>query len=213
MKDSHARLSAAALAAMALIAMLPPLAYAMGEHGSFLTGLWRMVRAFTITTNLLVGLVFLRIAIQGRDAVPPLAFGAVMVAIMLVGAIFNLLLDHMHFETVAAYLGDRVHHVVLPIAAPLWWLAFARKGAFRLRMAFLWTLYPLLYTIYLFARASFEPADGANRYIYFFLDVDTLGWLRVATNIGGLALLWTVAGLVLVWVDGRLFAARSRASL
>lgn len=204
MTNAAARLSAAAIAAMALIAMIPPFGYAMRDHDTLLAAVWALLRAFTITTNLLLGLVFLRIAWGGREAVSALLLGGAMLAIMFVGVIFNLLLDNMTFETVWAWLGDRVHHVVLPIAAPVWWLAFARKGAFGWRAPFVWMLYPLAYVGYLVARAQFEPAGAPNRYIYFFLDADSLGWGQVALNIGGLALVFVSAGCGVVWLDERL---------
>lgn len=208
MTDATARLTAALIALIALLAMIPPLANSAAEHGGLLTGMWRLARYFTILTNLLVGIAFARIALKGRGAVPPVLLGGVMLAIVLVGAVFNLLLGQLPYAAVWDMLTDKAHHAIVPLAVPLWWLAFAPKGALTWRAPLRWTLYPLAYSAYVLLRAWAEGAGEPGRYPYFFLDVDRLGWLAAFANLGGLALGFVLAGLAVVWLDRRLGAKR-----
>jgi hypothetical protein len=208
MTDRTARLAAALIAAMALAAMIPPLARAGVHPDGLLAGLWRLVRYFTILTNLLIGLAFARIALRGRGSVPPLVLGGLVLAIVLVGLVFNLLLPALSFATTSAWLGDKLHHVVVPMAVPLWWLAFAPKGSLSWRAPFVWTLYPLAYSLYTFARAPFETAGPEPRYPYPFMNPDLLGWSSALANMGALALAFVAAGLGMVWLDRRLGAGR-----
>jgi hypothetical protein len=206
MTDAPARLTAALIALIALLAMIPPLANSAAEHGGLLMGMWLLARYFTILTNLLVGIAFARIALNGREAVPPVLLGGAMLAIMLVGAVFNLLLGHLPYATMWDMLGDKAHHAIVPLAVPLWWLAFAPKGALSWRAPLRWTLYPLAYSAYILLRAWAEGAGEPGRYPYFFLDVDRLGWPAAFANLGGLALGFVLAGLAVVWLDRRLGA-------
>lgn len=205
MTDAPARLSAALIGMLALAAMGPPLGYALADTGgSLIPAIWHMLRAFTIMTNLIVGVTFLWIAFRGRDAVPPLLTGGAMLAILLVGIIFNLLLGGMQFETVWAMLGDRIHHMLIPVAVPLWWLAFARKGTLGWSAPLIWMAYPLAYSAHLIVRAQALPAGTPGRYVYFFMDADMLGWPMVAANMAGIAIGFALVGFLVLAIDHRL---------
>ncbi|MFN5820661.1 MAG: hypothetical protein ACK44Y_09565, partial [Novosphingobium sp.] len=96
-RDGLARLTAALIAAAALLAMIPPLAGGIERHGGILAAAWALGRFFTILTNLAIGIAFAMIAWRGRNAVAPVIQGGLMLAIVLVGLVFNLLLpplDH-----------------------------------------------------------------------------------------------------------------------
>jgi hypothetical protein len=206
MTDLTARLTAAIIATAALLAMLPPLANAMAEHGGWLAGIWHLLRFFTITTNSLVALVFARIAWRGREAVSPTLLGGTILAIVLVGVVFNLLLGGLEHRTVWDTLGDHVHHIAIPLAVPAWWLAFARKGALGWSDPLRWMGYPLAYTAYVLARAPFDPplAFNGSRYPYFFMAVDQLGWVVALANMAAIAAGFALAGFAVVWIDRRL---------
>jgi hypothetical protein len=59
-----------------------------------------------------------------------------------------------------------------------------------------WIAYPLAYLAYALGRGSID-----HKYPYPFLDVDKIGWLQAALNIGGIALGFILAGFLLVWID------------
>jgi hypothetical protein len=202
-REAWARVSAGILAGAVLWAMWPPLAGAMGRGQGLIEAVWGMLRMFTITTNLLVGLVFARIAWRGVDSVPPQLIGGVMLAIVLVGVVFNLLLKMLPHQTIWYAIGDYVHHLVAPIAAPLWWAFFARHGALRWSSPLVWALYPLAYSAYTVIRAQFMPIGRGmfSRYPYFFMDPDLLGWPMALLNMAVIAAGFVVVGMAAVACD------------
>lgn len=205
-RDGGARLTAALIAAAALLAMIPPLANGLERHGGFLASVWALGRFFTILTNLAIGIAFAALAWRGRLAVTPLVQGGLMLAIMLVGLVFNLLLPPIGHATFIDALGDSIHHKIVPLAVPLWWLAFAPHGRLGWRAPLAWALYPLGYCAYVMIRAQLEPAGTPLRYPYFFMDVDRLGWAASLANMAAIALGFVLVGWVAVWIDRRLGA-------
>ncbi len=186
--------------------MIPPVLHNLDAKGGLLGALWWLGRFFTILTNLAVGIAFAQIARRGRQAVSPLVLGGLMLAIMLVGLVFNLLLPGMQQGTWADFLGDKIHHVIVPLAVPLWWLAFAEHGRLTWRAPSAWALYPLAYAAYVMTRAQFEPLGGPQRYPYFFMDVDRLGWGPAIGNMAAIAAAFMLVGWLVVWLDRRLGA-------
>jgi hypothetical protein len=207
--DRPARLWALAIGMGSLLGMIPPLIQAIGVHGGLLAGAWALLRYFTIWTNLLVGAVFLTIAWRGRDAVSPFVLGGVMLAILLVGVVFNLVLGQIPQPSWWLRIGDSLHHHVAPLAVPLWWLVFGCRGQLNARAPLLWALYPLIYSGYILVRAGLEPASLPRRYPYFFLDVETLGWPSALLHMGAISAGFILMGLAIVAIDRRLARPRS----
>ncbi len=203
-RDGWARLIAALIAAAALLAMIPPLVGGIERHGGILAAAWALGRFFTILTNLAIGIAFAMIAWRGRNAVASAVQGGLMLAIVLVGLVFNLLLQPLGYASLIDELGDRVHHVIVPLAVPVWWLVFAPHGRLDWRAPLWWALYPLAYAGYIMTRAQFEPADTPQRYAYFFMDPDKLGWAMALGNMAAIALGFVLAGWSAVWIDRRL---------
>ena len=194
-KEQFARISAGVIGVAVLISLVPPMANAMHRGEGLLQAAWGLLRMFTITTNLLVGVVFAWLAWQGSRSLSPLFIGGVMLAIVLVGAVFNLLLGPLSHQTLIDALGDHMHHIAAPILVPLWWALFTPHGRLKWSAPLIWALYPLGYIAYTFVRVQLVPVgDGIHsRYPYFFLDVDRFGLATVALYVAGIS-----AGFVLV---------------
>lgn len=207
--DRLARGTALAIGLGALIGMVPPLQNALARGDGLPDALWALLRFFTIVTNLMVAIVFLRIASGGRDAVKPIWLGCVVLAILLVGVVFNLVLGQMPQPSWWSRIGDSLHHHVAPLAVPLWWLIFARYGALGWRAPWLWSLYPLAYCAYILTRATLEPAGLPGRIPYFFMDAARLGWPTAIANMAAIAAGFVLAGHGLVVLD-RALARRQR---
>lgn len=199
----HGRLFAALIATGSFIGLIPPLQLVLGEGVGLAEAVWHMLRPFTITTNLLIVLVFGTIAIRGVDRVPAVLIGAVMLAILLVGIIFNLVLGQIPQLNWWTLLGDSLHHHVAPVVVPLWWLVYAPHGRLRWHSPLVWAIYPLAYSAYSLVRAEFEP-DSPFRYPYFFMNVDTLGWSGVLVNVSIIAVAFTALGYLVLLIDRRL---------
>lgn len=209
-RETLARVTAGLIAAAVLLALLPPLSHAWSGGVGLIAAIWGMLRMFTIITNLLVGLVFARIACAGTRSVPAGVIGAIMLAIVLVGVVFNLVLAMLPHQTLWDAIGDYTHHVAAPIMVPAWWIAFAPHGRLRWSAPLVWALYPLGYAGCSFARALFlPPGQGmASRYPYFFLDLDRFGALVVARNMLIIALGFVLTGLIVVALDRALGPAQ-----
>jgi hypothetical protein len=110
----------------------------LARGDGLLAPIWALLKMFTIITNLIVGLVFARIAWKGSDSVSPLVLGGTMLGILLVGIVFNLLLGQLPHQTIWYAIGDYTHHAVAPVAVTLWWAIFARHGSLRWSAAFVW---------------------------------------------------------------------------
>jgi len=201
--EAIARLTAGLISGAVLLAMLPPLSHAWIEGRSLFEAIWSLVRMFTIITNLLVGLVFARLAWKGSNGVSPLVVGGTMLAIVLVGVVFNLLLAMLPHQTIWDAIGDYTHHMAVPLLVPLWWVLFCPHGKLKWSAPFVWALYPLGYSAYTFVHAQFMPPGSGitSRYPYFFMDVDQFGLAQVAFNMTAIAAGFVLVGLLAIVVD------------
>ncbi|MGQ0661666.1 Pr6Pr family membrane protein [Sphingosinicella sp.] len=200
MPDQHstvARIAAVLIALAAWAGLAVQLQASIDLTGSAGGALWAMLRFFTVITNLIVALLFTAVA-WGRPA-SPFALGAVMLAILLVGIVFALLLNGPVELSGGALLADFLLHRATPVLVPIWWLAFAPKGGLRRVDPLLWMLYPLCYFAYALARAQLD-----GRYPYPFMDAGRIGWLQTGLNAAEVAAGFLLAGLALVWLDRRL---------
>ncbi|WP_292302989.1 Pr6Pr family membrane protein [Mesorhizobium sp.] len=160
--------------------------------------LWALAGYFTITTNLLVAIVFTGVVIKARFATPWL-LGATLLNILLVGIVYGLLLQGLKELTAGSQLANILLHRVTPALTTVFWLAFVRKGTLTWRAPFVWALYPLFYLAYALVRGAAEA-----RYPYPFIDVVRIGWEQTLANSASIALAFVAAGEVLVWLDRRL---------
>jgi hypothetical protein len=160
--------------------------------------LWTLLGYFTITTNLLVAIVFTGVAARARFATPWL-LGATLLNILLVGVVYGLLLQGLKELTAGSQIAIILLHRVTPALTVAFWLAFVTKGTLTRRAPLLWALYPLCYLAYALIRGQME-----GRYPYPFIDVARIGWGQTVINSVLIALGFVAAGEVLVWLDRRL---------
>ena len=165
--------------------------------------LWVMLRYFTVLTNLLFALTLSAVAANRR--VSPSVIGGVTLAMVLVGMVYMTLLHGLVELSGGALLADTLLHKVTPVAALLWWLAFARKGGLGWGAPVAWALYPLAYFLYALVRGRAE-----GKYAYPFINVAQLGAVAVVLNAVMIAGCFLVAGLAMVALDRRLAADGSR---
>lgn len=199
-REVLARLTAALIALGALGAMVPPVVNGLARGDGLLEVVWGLLRFFTIITYLLVGGIWASVALKGRSAVSPLLLGGATLAIVLVGLVFNLLLDPVPQPNWWSALGDDLHHVWVPLAVPAWWLTFAPHCALRWSAPLIWTLYPLTYCGYAIVRAAVENKPVP----YFFMDGATIGWSAAFANLAMIAAAFVVAGMIAIVADRRL---------
>ncbi|WP_019051967.1 Pr6Pr family membrane protein [Sphingobium xenophagum] len=192
-----ARIAAAIVALVALAGLVVQFAATLDQTGSVAGTLWTLLRYFTVLTNLLVALAFGWVAIGGRPH--PRRLAGVMLAILLVGIVYGLLLRGLLTLSGGALLADTLLHKVTPVLVPLWWIAFAVRGQLRWRDPWGWTLFPALYLPYALLRGMAE-----GRYAYPFIDVAKIGIGTVLVNAVLIAMGFVAAGHALVWIDRRM---------
>lgn len=164
--------------------------------------LWILSRFFTVIANLVVAITFSALALGRR--VSPSVLGGVTILIALVGVVYMLLLRGLLELSGGALLADTLLHKVVPLLAPLWWLAFAPKGGLRPPDPWLWSLFPVAYFVYAIARGL-----SGDIYPYPFMNVGKIGWAQTLINSGVIALCFVLVGYAMLWLDRRL-AARAR---
>lgn len=174
----------------------------IGKGQSLVGAVWSLAGYFTILTNAIVAVIFGAIAAAaGRTQKPGMVAG-VAAAIALVGIVFALLLEGMRPLGGSVAVSDFLLHKLTPVAVPLYWLLFTRKGALTWRDPLLWVLYPLAYLGYALTRGLSE-----GRFAYPFIDVGAIGWMQAAINAAAIGAAFVVAGQIMVFAD-RLLARR-----
>jgi len=160
-------------------------------RGSLVAALLHLSQFFTILTNTLIMLTMLAIGLGRR--VPPAWTGAMLLAILVVGIIYHLLLAHLWEPAGLDLVADHGLHSVVPALMLIWWLVWGDVAAVRWSDPLRWVIWPLVYCIYALARAQFS-----GFYPYPFLNVDELGWGGLARSIASMAVGFLVLGGVLV---------------
>ncbi|CAM8659803.1 Pr6Pr family membrane protein [Sphingobium sp.] len=190
------RIGAAIVMLVSLTGLAVQLDATLAQTGSIGATLWTLIRFFTIWANILVVLTLGAIAL-GR-AVSPRLVGGMLLAILLVGIVYGLLLRGLLSLSGGALLADTLLHKVTPLLTPLWWIAFARKGRLGWRDPWVWAIFPALYLPYALLRGVMEES-----YAYPFINVAKLGVGQVALNAALMAAGFVAAGYALVWIDRR----------
>lgn len=158
------------------------------EPASWPAALWTLLGYFTITTNLLVAVVFTGVATRTGLGTPWL-LGGILLNILLVGVVYGLLLQGLRELTAGSQFANILLHRVTPALASVFWLAFVRKGTLTWRVPLIWSLYPLGYLLYALVRGAAE-----GRYPYPFINVVEIGWPQTLLNSALIALGFVIAG-------------------
>jgi hypothetical protein len=195
--NTPSRLAAAGIAAIAWGGLIIQFVATYGKSASLGETLWILLRFFTVTTNILVALLFTALVL-GR-AVSPRMIGGVVLAIVLVGVTYMLLLRGLLDLSGGDKLADTLLHKVTPVIVPLWWIAFARKGGLKRSDPPVWAIYPALYLPYALARGL-----SGDIFAYPFINLRKLGWGQVTLNCTVIAAGFMAAGYALVWIDRKM---------
>ena len=150
----------------------------------------RMMRFFTIWTNLAAGLTFGWVAWRG-DADRRVLF-SLATAIVIVAVVYHLLLAGEHHPVGLDWWTNLLFHTLIPVATVGWWLAYARLSLLHWQSLPVVMLVPVLYTI-------FALVNGAltGFYPYFFLNLPELGWANLLIATAGLSLLFLAVAALL----------------
>ena len=171
--------------------------------------LWLLVGYFTITTNLVVAVLFTVLARARQGALTawasrPGVLAATTVHIAFVGVAYSALLRSTWHPKGLSIAADELVHDIVPLLVLLFWWRFAPKGTLRVSHIVSWLGYPAGYLAYSLARGAAE-----GWYPYYFLDVNTLGYPAVLKVSGLITVAIVVMSALLVAVDRRLTPTRT----
>lgn len=144
---------------------------------------------FTILTNALVAVCATTLLV-GRS-VKDNTLTAVTVYITIVGIVYNLVLRFIWDPQGLQKITDELLHSVNPVLFLVFWIAFVPKDQLKWSDAFLWLIYPLVYSVYTIIHGLIS-----NWYPYPFIDPNLIGWNKVGVN----SLLVLAAFLAFSWL-------------
>jgi len=188
------KLAAALVALICWAGIAIQFAASYGHSHDVVATLWTLARFFTIISNLAVALAMTAVALGRR--VSPFVLVGLTLAILLVGIVYRTLLVGLHSLSGPALIANYLLHDASPLAMTAYWLLFVPRGSLKWSAPWWWSLFPLIYFVYVLGRGELD-----HRYPYPFIDVGKLGWTQVALNAGGIALAFILAGFLLVWID------------
>jgi hypothetical protein len=173
-------------------------------------GLWMYVAFFTVTTNLLVAIASLLVAVapdsrHGRRLGNPDSLTGIAASIVLVGITYNAILAGMWKPQGWQLVADLALHDVVPILFVIFWWIVVPRGSIRFRHAALWALYPVAYFAYAMLRGV-----ATNFYPYPFINVRELGFFWVTVNALGVLVAFFIILAVLTAVKVSFRATSSR---
>jgi hypothetical protein len=194
-----ARVAAACIAAIAWAGLAVQCMVVYQDNPSVLLTLWILFAFFTITTNLLVAVVFTGIAADRAVLRSAWVVAGTMLSILLVGIIYALLLHGLTELSGGSAVANVLVHMVTPVVVPLFWICFVDKGGLTWRHPLLWAIYPLAYLAYGLTRGA-----ATGKYPYPFMNVLSLGWEKTLVNVFWIAVAFMLSGFATVWIDHRL---------
>lgn len=192
------RAAAWTIAVVALMGLATNFSMSFAFTGSLWRTTWALLRYFTITSNLLVLVVFISVGVSGSVARAGKWMGATVLSIVLVGVVYALLLAGQRELSGGSLVADVLLHRVTPILVPVFWLLFMPKGRLTRRDPYQWALYPLIYFAYAMVRGALD-----GRYAYPFINAARLGWPHVILNAVLIALGFFGVGEAFVYLDRR----------
>lgn len=134
---------------------------------------------FTVESNLIVGITSALLAVNPHrhSTVFRVFLIAGMTGITLTGIVYHTVLVGLVELTAWGTAADVVLHSVVPVAAVAGWLVFCPRGRTSMRIVWWSLLYPAAWLALTLVRGPIT-----RFYPYPFVDVATLGYLRVAAN-------------------------------
>ena len=162
------------------------------EGDGLFEAIWSQSRYFTNLMMFAVGIYFARLFVINRLGGQGLS-AALTVWIVLVGVVYHALLAATHHPEGGDVVVNLFQHTIIPIAALLFWIAFAPKSELTFKHPLIWLVCPIGYVAFVLIRGGF---DGT--YPYFFLNPAEIGWPGVGAYVVGLGALFYASGAALV---------------
>ena len=138
----------------------------------------------------------------------PILKGALTMGITVTGLVFHFLLSSTIFNMGSTFaVANILLHYIVPIFCIFDWLIFDEKGKYDFKSPFKWLVIPDLYFIYVIIGVEFGMDFSLiteSRYPYFFIDVESLGWLNVIKYVILLNIFFLLLGYIFVFIDRKM---------
>lgn len=178
------------------------------------TSVLSMVSYFTILSNffcLTSTVVFLILSFMKKDYSSSKIYyvikGSMVIMIFLTGVIYTIGQVSSNFENGIQSMtpGNILVHKVSPLLVITDYFFFDKKGFFKFRYTIYWIILPVIYVIYVYFYSDhggrFFQIGGSEKYGYFFLDYEALGYLNVMKWLFLILVFLICASMFLVFID------------
>jgi len=156
----------------------------------------RFFSYFTILTNIIVAYYFTLQLFRNSEKIENSGIiTAITVYILVVGLIYQLILRSAWNPLGMQKIVDELLHSIIPFLALLYWIFIANKKDLSYKLIPKWTIYPLLYLVFILTRGSF-----AGFYPYPFVDVTKFGYSQVFINSLYILIFFIVLSVVFIIV-------------
>ncbi|MDH6253216.1 hypothetical protein M2347_002943 [Chryseobacterium sp. H1D6B] len=149
---------------------------------------------FTILTNLLVAVYFTRevFTINSIKSRSSGRLTAITIYILVVGIIYQLLLRSGEL-TGMQWTANELLHSLIPVFTLIYWYLYEDKKNLTYQLIPKWTIYPLLYLVYILIRGTISGS-----YPYPFINVADLGIAKALMNAFWIAVFFIVLSVIFV---------------
>ena len=172
------------------------LTYTFAEGGALLASL-NLFSYFTILTNIMVAAAFTAFVFESKRRCAilcnPNTQTAILVYIIVVGAIYSLMLRGTWNPQGFQQFVDELLHSVVPLLFLFYWLYYTPKKGLSYSLAYKQLVYPALYLLFTLVRGAFTGI-----YPYFFVDVSKLGYKSVTISSVTITMVFVLLALMLI---------------
>lgn len=156
----------------------------------------RFFSYFTILTNIIVAYYFTMQLFRNSEKTENSGIiTAITVYILVVGLIYQLILRSAWNPVGMQKIVDELLHSIIPFLALLYWIFIANKKNLSYKLIPKWTIYPLLYLVFILIRGNF-----AGFYPYPFVYVVKFGYSQVFINSLYILIFFIVLSVVFIIV-------------
>lgn len=179
-------------AAVVVVALVIQIPITAATDGFFTTPAARVANLFTfftILSNLLVGVTNTVLAVRPhtRSTLLRVARLDAVLAITVTGVVYHLLLAPLYHQRGAEAFANQLFHTVTPLLTVAGWLLLGPRGLVDRRVAAGSLLFPATWLVFTLVRGAI-----IGWYPYPFLQVDALGYARVALTCAEITVLFLV---------------------
>jgi len=167
---------------------------------SFFDTIVRFFTFFTILSNILVSICFTAVLFNFSPFFKSHKVQtAIAVYISIVAIVYNIVLRFIWEPTGLQRIVDELLHVVNPIVFVMYWFMAKNEISTSYKFIFKILAFPLVYLFTVLLIGNYS-----NYYPYPFLDVNSIGYMKVIINSVGISLAFALVSLLFIFICNRM---------